>query len=348
MDDSGHKLATAAYDLLERLGRETPTTEHAAQLTAACEAQFPGSRWKVLLQHEELAADATYTLVIRHGKPAATLTLSKSAASNLPWPLRGIQRWRHQELLRVNGCPMELHQAIGCVEFLWRERSITQRLVDVLLIQREADTRGIAVPDAELQDTVDAFRRGQGLMTVEETNRWMSARGMTLKMLEEYARDQAVVDRLKRSIVTPALAARRFEERPADFARLTIGWCTVVEPDALAELTRTFRETRGNYNSTVSHGLELGMIRRCTLDSYFVGDEPRELVETATLVAPGCLVPWTGTVDNLRVLAVLLRREGPRFDEPTRRRIESLLFSEWLAAERSKARIEWHWGKAQS
>ena len=42
-------------------------------------------------------------------------------------------------------------------------------------------------------------------------------------------------------------------------------------------------------------------------------------------------------------VGTIMRRTPARFDARTRARIHDLLFREWLAAQRAKATIRWHW-----
>jgi hypothetical protein len=58
--------------------------------------------------------------------------------------------------------------------------------------------------------------------------------------------------------------------------------------------------------------------------------------------SPGSIVGPVTSLDKFSV-GQIVRVEAARFDRPTRERIGNLLFESWLADQRSKAAIRWHW-----
>src|SRR3712207_2194214 len=63
-----------------------------------------------------------------------TVSLGFAPDRGLPWPLRGVQRWSDADLVRVDGSILKVDQAIGCLDFLWEDRRLMDRLVNVCLI----------------------------------------------------------------------------------------------------------------------------------------------------------------------------------------------------------------------
>src|SRR5438094_5255133 len=126
-----------------------------------------------------------------------TVSLSFCPDRAIPWPLRGVQRWREQDLLRVNATVLRVDQAIACLDFIWDEARIINRLINVCLIQEALAKDPVTLSDAELQCALDGFRRAHKLYTAEDTYRWLERHGMTHEKIERYVADEATVATLR-------------------------------------------------------------------------------------------------------------------------------------------------------
>src|SRR5215475_11356528 len=62
-----------------------------------------------------------------------TVSISYCEDRVKPWPLRGVLRWSDADLVRVNNNVLKVDQAIACLDFIWDEAHITDRLVNVCL-----------------------------------------------------------------------------------------------------------------------------------------------------------------------------------------------------------------------
>src|SRR5581483_7540265 len=133
-------------------------------------------------------------------------------------PLRAVHRWSDADLLRVNHKTLQIDQALGCLDFLWEDRRLMDRLVNVCLIEEELAREPIQLTDAELQQAMDGFRRAHRLFTAEATFQWMERRGMTHAQLEKYVADEAIVA-LLRERVTAGGIEPYFEAHRAEFDR---------------------------------------------------------------------------------------------------------------------------------
>jgi parvulin-like peptidyl-prolyl isomerase len=60
----------------------------------------------------------------------------------------------------------------------------------------------------------------------------------------------------------------------------------------------------------------------------------------------GQVAPPVPSAEGYELVRVL-RRLPARFDEATREKVRGLLFEEWLAEGRRRARVEWFWGAAE-
>ncbi len=145
-----------------------------------------------------------------------TASLSFCPDRAVPWPLRGAHRWSDKDLLRVNDTVLGVDQALAALDFIWDEARITDLLVNACLVREALDKDPITLSDEELQDALDAFRRGRKLYTAEDTHRWMKRHGLTHEKVEALVADEAIVARLRQRVTAGRLDAY-FEAHRADF-----------------------------------------------------------------------------------------------------------------------------------
>lgn len=72
-----------------------------------------------------------------------------------------------------------------------------QEVVRRKLTVREAQRRGITVPDEELQRYADTFRIARGLVNAEDTFRWLEDIGVTPEDYEELMEANVLIDKVK-------------------------------------------------------------------------------------------------------------------------------------------------------
>jgi len=165
---AGHVPPVEALRRLEPLRRSAPEQE----LELVWEVSGP-------------EGDVHYDLLIR-GPEGGTISLGYCPEQAVPWPLRGVQRWSDQHVVRVNGEPLDVETVLGMLDFVWSDSRLLTKLVDTCLIRQELRRRGLKLSDAELQQAMNAFRLQRGLGSVEDTRRWLAERGLSLERLEQH------------------------------------------------------------------------------------------------------------------------------------------------------------------
>jgi putative peptide maturation system protein len=175
-----------------------------------------------------LVSDAGSHLVRIERPDGGTLSVGYCPPDAEPWILLGSRSWSEREVLRVDGMPIDVADVIRFFDEMWRDRDILRRLVDVGLIRLECRRLALEVGDDELQDALDAVRRGLGLHTAEVTHAWLRERGLDHAALEAYAHDHALVRKLRDTVVPRERdddADRLFDQYLADRrSSATVEW----------------------------------------------------------------------------------------------------------------------------
>jgi putative peptide maturation system protein len=238
------------------------------------------------------------------------------------------------EVVRVDGTALQVSDVIRCLDGMWRDREVVRRLVELCLIRLDSRRLSVEVRDDDVQDAMDALRRGLGLHSVEATHAWLAERGLDHDALETWAMDHALVRKVRDLIVGQDVVDHHCRRHATVRQELTLlharfrsrsdadaafgGLDVVAAPFALLD--------RG------CHEVRVVKIRQPAL--------PRALRHRALSV--GDIVDHTDADDWIKT-AVVDVRELP-VDERTRDDVATLLFEEYLTQRLATAHIEWCWG----
>jgi putative peptide maturation system protein len=346
-------LLTDAVRYLHDLAARSAAPDEAVAALAPVAARHPSARLDLLWEEEGFDGSFHYDALIRErargAAGGATISLSVVPDGGLPWPLRGTQRWRDSDLLRVNGRTLAVAEAVAQLDVLWDSPPLMTRLIDACLVEEALAADPVAISGEELQAAVDAVRRRRGLVTAEQTRQWMGKTGMTHRALEVLATRIAVLAKL-RDRVAGGRVETFFAERAADFDPLDVLEVVATAPEALDPL-RSAASHPGHVAATV--------LRAALAGAAAGGDRPRVVVERATRSAwearlgaslrgkgAGASVGPVAAEEGLR-WAYVLRADPARLDAPTRAAVKAALFEAWLAERRRTARVEWFWGDAR-
>jgi putative peptide maturation system protein len=332
---------------LMALSREGVRPAEARTRLRPLREKYPETGLELLWQEEAYDASIHYDALLRvPGKGTVSLGFAPDRA--LPWPLRGAHRWSEKQLLRVNQQVLNVDQAIACLDFVWDDRHLIDRLVNVCLVQEALAQDPIELSDEELQQAMDGFRRAHRLYTAEATHAWMARRGMTHEQLEQYVSDEALVAKLRERVtagqVESYLAAHRAAFDSARIARIDFAdegdarrvaeQIRVGEMDFLVAAGRRMSEAGDRPEATAAFAV-------VTRGQAPVG------WEAVFAAVPGELVGPLPAGDGFTVVQVLAGTPAEA-DERARRTVERLLFQRWLDERRRAATIEWNWGNAEA
>jgi putative peptide maturation system protein len=341
-----HTLADAlAY--LQTLSREGTRPEEARARCRLLQELHPGMRVDLLWEEEAYDRSVHYDLLL-HRAGVGTVSLSFCPERSLPWPLRGVHPWGEDYLVRVNGVVVRVDQAMACLDFIWDEAPILDRLVNMALIEEALAADPIPLSDAELQRSLDAFRRTHKLYTAADTARWLEQKGMTHDKLERLLAGAVTAAKL-RDRVAAGRVEEYFERHQSAFDTAHVARLVFAdEPSA----RRVAEHVRGGGASFYEAA------QRCFLASKGPEQPSRDLfavlrrgrtdpgVAAVVFAAqPGDVLGPVRDGDDY-CLFHLLSLAPARLDEPTRNAVKEGLFEGWLAERRRAAAVEWFWGDA--
>jgi putative peptide maturation system protein len=329
------------------LARDRIQPEEAVRRFRALAAAHGGARVELCYEPEAYGDAFHYDAIVDDADGATTLR--HAADRGLPFIVRGAERLTDRDLVRVDAQVLKVRDAIALLDFVWADRPLVQRILDVCVIEAELERAPVEPDDDAVQAALDALRAANGLHSAAATERWLVERGMTHEAFERHACDQAAILALRERVAAAAGGVEaRFAERAASGAydTATIACLTVVD-DARG---RAFVEEVAAAKLDFL-GAAAAYAERFAFETR--DDAPRllERVTRAAFPAAFDAATATGTLRIVRdaaaatftLLHVFARRTAV-FDAATRELVAEELFAEWLAARRAAATIEWNWG----
>lgn len=342
-------LVIESLALLRALAEQQLDPPAAQRELVGLRERHPGARLDLVWDREPYAGTLHYDLVVSHDGCNA-VWLGWCPDRGIPWVLRGVHRHSEADLVRVNGETLRVGAAMQLIDYIWSDERITDGLVDSCLVRQAIATFDLPPPsDAELQRAVDDFRRRHGLLTSQATLEWLDRRGMSYEQLEFYVADSARVRALRTAVVGDAVRSY-FERHRTELGRATLllvttGDRAVAEAIAAhggggqeAFLQAVLQHQHGRM-ATARPGREtLGLVVRQAQEL------PEALAAAVFAAAPGTMV---GPVAHgtQHFVAHVVEHHDAVLDDACAEAIAERLFGEWLEAERSKASIEWLWGR---
>jgi putative peptide maturation system protein len=304
---------------------------------ATLRAAHPEWSWDLVWDEEPAAERFHYELLI--GVPSSgTVALGLTPPDAVPFPLRGLQRWKEMEVARVDGRAVWMHEVTALFDPLWGEADLHRQIVEHCVIRRALEAMPDEVTDDALQAAVDAFRAAHGLDTAAATEAWLAEHGITLAELEAGLEGQLRLPRLRREVTSGA--ADVFSADPARYDEIQLVAFPAADAVALAA------EVRAGTGFYAIAERELGRRRDAASASrsvVFATHRRRDLASDEAVVE--------GSVAAVRIhgagpYVAWIRAVAPaRWSDATAAAIEADLFAAWLAERRRAARVEWNWGR---
>jgi putative peptide maturation system protein len=337
-------LVLEVLERLQFIAREGLAPAEAQQALPRVPEGRPGLALDLVWDDARDGCGRHYDVLMRLPE-GGTLSLSWCPPVGVPWPLRGARRFGDADLLRVDDAVLTVGEAIGRLDMMLADRSLSTRLVDACLARAELARHPVEVSQAELQRTMDAFRRTHRLHSVRSCREWMARRGLDQAQFEALIADHAAVAALRRRVTADAIPAF-FEAHPEAFDRATIAVIDCHDAALAASLHEALAAGRMQLLDAAQAALAAAAPRGETeaplLHALQRGLAPEPWVQAAFEAGPG---RWSGPLahDGRFRLVQSVAVTPARLDEATREAVASLLFARWLDERRAAARIEWLW-----
>lgn len=348
MNESVRQKLVESLDFLQELARDNVRPSEARARLRRLQERHTDTELDLVWEEEAYDGSIHYDTLL-HVAGEGTISLSFAPEGDLPWPLRGIQRWSDKDLVRVNNTLLSVDQAIAHLDFIWENVPVLNGLVNHCLIQAALDEEPVSVSDEDVQRALDAFRRAKKLYTAEDTRRWMERRGMTHEMLERHVAEAARIAKL-RERVAAGRVEQYFEAHRADYDLVLVARLEFPGEEQARRAGAQIQNGTIDFYEAAQRLFLAKAERGGTGETALFASLPRgELLtewEPVFVTSPGKVVGPLPMNGGRYALVQVLSVVPARLDDSTRDAVMRDLFDEWLAEQRRTARIEWNWGDA--
>jgi putative peptide maturation system protein len=331
-----------SLEYLCALSRDQVRPEDALRRLGRLQKGYAECELDLLWEEDPYSKTIHYDLLL-HVEGEGSVSLSVCPQGGTPWPLRGLQRRRERDLVRVNCDTVDIMTAMAVIDTMRDKTQVMAHLVYQCLVRGAVRDSALEVADAEVEAVVDEFRRRRGLYGVEQTNEWLAQRGMTLddlyKMLAPEAAKIKLRDEIAQGRIEEYFASHEREFDTARLARLAVRGekdarrlyekLSVDELDFFEAAQRQFLE-----DAQRGTGELLVVVRREQM--------PTAYADAIFRAEPGELVGPFQNGDEYDIARVL-QISRAKLDQDTRETVKDRLFQEWVERQRQKATIEWFW-----
>lgn len=316
--------------ILELQSQGTPRT-HARDGLSRLRAVMPEVRLDLTWDVEAIGGGVNYSLLL--SADGWTYSLGAVPQGALPWPLRGATDPGAEVLVTVDGTVVTVSQAIGLLDFVWRHRSIADRLVDIALLEKERDRCEAEPEPHEVDAALGSLRRERGLEDDLTYKSWLTERHITEENLRAWLRGVLVNRALERVIVGARVDAEL--ERPEQYQRAR---ALVLDLRASEHELAVRLASEGRDLIEISDVLgRASGPRTIEVRDVFRYEVPEvfDATDGTTIIS--------GPAESSRLFRVL-ERELEAAQEAVRNRIVKRLVADHFRDRRSRAEVVWQWG----
>jgi putative peptide maturation system protein len=338
------RLVIEVLDTLKSIVDSAMSPSDAMQEIERVGAANPGIPLDLVWDDNADGSGRHYDVLLR-SQQGSTISLSHCPDRALPWPLRGARRFSDADLLRVNDMVLTVGEAVGQIDAMLDDRTISMRLIDTCLVREELTRHPVELSIDDLQRASDAFRRTHRLYTTADYDRWMARRGLSPAQFESLVNDHAEVAALKRRL-TAGEVPTFFEAHREAFDVACVAEIVCEDRADAARTCSDIAAGRRDFYDVAQTCFVAANPGENTASPLFRtvrrGLEPAPWVHAIFEAAPGTVLgplELGGAYAAIKVLSVA----AARLDEPTRVEVQRQLFARWLGERRDTARIEWFW-----
>lgn len=228
-----------------------------------------------------------------------------------------------------SGASVSLLQFLGTVHRRGRLLSLLHEAVVEELIRQQADSLGLSVSVARLQQAADVFRRRLGLVTAASTHEWLANHRLTtadwqqnleIEVLEAQVRDHLFTERV----------VQEFAAHPEKYERYTVRLIVVAHEDLAQEMLLQLIEEDQDFAALAkTHSIHATRTRGGLLESILVAELPGEIHAAVSDAEVGNVVGPVSLPEGF-CLVRLESRAPAVADRATLDAIEMQMFEKWL------------------
>lgn len=337
MRSSFTKTLEDSVVLLRELPRKREDIQKVRARVRRFKEKHSGTRVDLLVHQPPGSPRVDYDVFIGH-PDGGTVAMSWRTDEGVPWPAEYTDHWAANYVVTVNDRHVTVQQALLFLKYAGQGRSdLMQELVEQQLIFDAIEEHPFPVNEEEVQSAANEFRIASGLLTAEETQRWLRELRLSLDRFKEILTWGIQVRKL-RAYITESEVEPYFKAHRQELALIQIVQAETRRQSVAKQLVKTAQQ-KGLLSAI---GTLISPRGSQEIAGSLAWHRRYELPPILAHASIGTVVGPTKDGSRYWVAEVLDKHEA-KLDAETREVIRASLFKQWLADRRNKANVRWHW-----
>ena len=323
--------------LLRELPRKREDIQKARARVRRFKEKHSGTRVDLLVDQPPGSPRVDYDIFIGH-PDGGTAAISWRTDEGVPWSAEYADHWAANYVVTVNDRHVTVQQALLFLKYVGQEQSdLMQELVEQQLIFDAIEEHPFPVNEEQVQSAANEFRIANGLLTVEETQRWLRELRLSVERFQEIL-TWGIQARKLQAHVTESEEEPYFKAHRQELALIQIFQAGTRTQSVAKQLVKTAQQ-EGLLSAT---GTLISSRGSQEIAGSLAWQRMYELPPMLAHASIGTVVGPTKDGSRYWVAEVLGKQEA-KLDAETRAVIRASLFQQWLADRRNEANVQWHW-----
>lgn len=245
-------------------------------------------------------------------------------------------------IVKIDGHAIDVEEFLRNLKLSGKFDGLVEQLVTDRLTVLAAKKQGIKVPEQEVQDRADQFRRVRSLHRMSDTNKYLDAQRISLDEFETFITDSLVQEKMMQKVCGDAAVEGYFKMNSPRFDSIEVSHIVLDTEGKAKEMIAVLRDDPENFAELArEHSIAESRERAGSLGKVQRGALRSDVEAKLFNAAVGDLLgPFASADRSAFEVFRLDARHAARLDDDTTAEVRRLLRDAWLRAQAQEHRVE--------
>ena len=245
-------------------------------------------------------------------------------------------------IVKIDGHAIDVEEFLRNLKLSGKFDGLVEQLVTDRLTVLAAKKQGITVPEQEVQDRADQFRRVRSLHRMSDTNKYLDAQRISLDEFETFITDSLVQEKMMQKVCGDAAVEGYFKMNSPRFDSIEVSHIVLDTEGKAKEMIAVLRDDPENFAELArEHSIAESRERAGSLGKVQRGALRSDVEAKLFNAAVGDLLgPFASADRSAFEVFRLDARHAARLDDDTTAEVRRLLRDAWLRAQAQEHRVE--------
>ena len=245
-------------------------------------------------------------------------------------------------IVKIDGHAIDVEEFLRNLKLSGKFDGLVEQLVTDRLTVLAAKKQGITVPEQEVQDRADQFRRVRSLHRMSDTNKYLDAQRISLDEFETFITDSLVQEKMMQKVCGDAAVEGYFKMNSPRFDSIEVSHIVLDTEGKAKEMIAVLRDDPENFAELArEHSIAESRERAGSLGKVQRGALRSDVEAKLFNAAVGDLLgPFASADRSAFEVFRLDAKHAARLDDDTTAEVRRLLRDAWLRTQAQEHRVE--------